>query len=185
MAKTGKPFSITTQHLEAARLFADGLSQPEVAKAIGRKTTTVRSWYDQPEFKDEIQRFIEAAREAVQRKGIAEKENRLAEYDRRWREMKALMKARAEWDVLIEENVPGATTGLICRDFKGILPVYKVDVGLLKEMRELEKQAAIEVGDWTEKQELTGADGGAIPVSIEAAINKAYGESEKQNSQAD
>lgn len=170
-------FIITAKHLEAARLFADGLSQAEVALRMGEKLPTVRRWYDRPVFKQEIENFVETARAAIRAQGIAAKQNRIDEYDRRWLEMKALMKARAEWDVL--SDVPGGGTGLLCRDFKGVMPVYKVDAALLREMRELEKQAAIEVGDWTEKQELTGADGGAIPVSIEAAITKAYGNAEK------
>ena len=33
---------------------------------------------------------------------------------------------------------------------------YAVDVALLREIREHEKQAAIELGQWTEKQEHTG-----------------------------
>lgn len=171
-------FIITAKHLEAARLFAEGLSQADVSLRMGEKLSTVRRWYDRPAFKQEVEGFVEAARAAILSQGIAAKQNRIDEYDRRWREMKALMKARAEWDVL--SDVPGGQTGLLCRDFKGLIPVYKVDAALLREMRELEKQAAIEVGDWTEKKELTGEDGGAIPVSIEAAIAKAYGDTEKQ-----
>jgi hypothetical protein len=177
-----KAFSITSKHLRAARLFADGLSQANVAESLGLKACTVRSWFDQPLFKAEIDRFVDGDRAAIQAKGIADKQNRLDEYNRRWLLMKALMKARAEWDVLT--NVPGGSTGLICREWRGLNELFTVDTGLLKEMREIEKQAAIEVGDWTEKKELTGADGGAIPISIEAAINKAYGEPDKQNTEA-
>lgn len=149
----GKPFEITAKHLKAARLFADGLSQAEVAEKLGLKLGLVRSWFDKPAFKTEIDGFVEADREAIRKEGIANKQNRIEEYDRRWREMKALMKARAEWEVLRDENVPGRETGLLCRDFKGIMPVYKVDAALLREMRELEKQAAIEAGQWVEKTE--------------------------------
>lgn len=179
----GKPFEITAKQLKAARLFADGLSQADVAEAMGIKLDMARRWYDQPLFKAEIEAFVEADREAIRKEGIANKQNRMDEYNRRWREMKALMRARAEWDVLAD--VPGGNTGLLCRDFKGVMPIYKVDAALLREMRELEKQAAIEIGDWTEKKELTGADGGAIPISIESAIAKAYGDTEQQTTKTD
>lgn len=181
----GKAFEITAKHLKAARLFADGLSQAAVAEQLGVSLKNARTWYEQPAIKAEIEAFVEADREAIRKEGIANKQNRMDEYDRRWREMKALMRARAEWDVLRDENVPGRETGLLCRDFKGIRPVYKVDAALLREMRELEKQAAIEIGDWTEKKELTGADGGAIPISIESAIAKAYGDTEQQATKTD
>lgn len=179
-------FKITSKHLHAARLFADGdKSQADVAAAMGLKLSTVRSWFDQPLFKAEIETFVESDRAAIRAEGIANKQNRLDEYNRRWLLMQAVIKARSEWDVVA--NVPGGNTGLIVREFRGnLIEVnYKVDIGFLREMRELEKQAAIEVGDWTEKKELTGADGGAIPVSIEGAIAKAYGSVEQQTTKAD
>jgi hypothetical protein len=56
-------------------------------------------------------------------------------------------------------DVPGGTTGLLVKDYKGKdadQPVYKVDTRLLAELRAHEKQAAEELGQWSEKQELTG-----------------------------
>jgi hypothetical protein len=166
--------------MEAARLFADGLSRREVAARLGIKDSTAKEWYEQPLFKAEIEAFIEADRAAIRNKGIAEKQNRMEAYNQRWQAMKALMQARAEWDAL--EGVPGGNTGLICRDFKGIQPVYKVDAALLREMRELEKQAAIEAGQWVEKTEETG-NVAQLPVSIELMIAKAYGDTEEQSTE--
>ena len=178
-------FKITSKHLEAARLYADGLSQAEVAKTLGITVGKAKDWYEQPLLKAEIDAFIESDRAAIRGKGITVKQNRLDAYNERWKLLNAIIKARSEWDVVA--GVPGGNTGLIVRDFKGTanIEIFKIDVGLLKELRELEKQAAIEVGDWTEKKELTGADGGAIPVSIETAIAKAYGDAEQQTTQAD
>lgn len=180
-----RAFKITAKHLEAARMLADGQKQAEVAAVFGLKACTISSWFNRQEFKDEIERFREASRAALSAEGIANKKNRLAEYDRRWQLMQAVIKARSEWDALAE--APGGDTGLIVRELRGnsLDFNYKVDIGFLREMRELEKQAAIEVGDWTEKKELTGADGGAIPVSIEGAIAKAYGSVEQQTTKAD
>jgi hypothetical protein len=53
-------------------------------------------------------------------------------------------------------TVPGGTTGLLVRDFKGkdaTQPIYRVDTGLLAEMRLHEKQAAQELGQWSEERE--------------------------------
>ena len=46
-------------------------------------------------------------------------------------------------------KVPGGTTGLLCRDLKcKDTPVYKVDTGLLAELRAHEQQAAQELSQW-------------------------------------
>ena len=56
-------------------------------------------------------------------------------------------------------EVPGGTTGLLVKDYKGKdadTLVYKVDTGLLAELRNHEKQAAEELRQWSEKRELPG-----------------------------
>jgi len=177
------PFKITSKHLEAARLFADGLSRRDVAAKLGQKDHIVKHWYEQPEFQAEVDAFIEADRAAIRNKGIAEKQNRMEAYNRRWNLLNQVIEARSVWDAV--QDVPGGKTGLIVRDFKGSMnyEVFKIDVGLLKELRELEKQAAIEAGQWVEKREETG-NAQQLPVSIELMINKAYGESDKQTTEA-
>ena len=48
-------------------------------------------------------------------------------------------------------DVPGGSTGLFRKDYKGKeadTPVYKVDTGLLAELRALEQQAAEELAKW-------------------------------------
>ena len=46
-------------------------------------------------------------------------------------------------------KVPGGTTGLLCRDLRcKDTPVYKVDTGLLAELRAHEQQAAQELSQW-------------------------------------
>jgi hypothetical protein len=73
--------------------------------------------------------------------------------------------------------VAGGKTGLLVREYKGHsdLPVYKLDAALLKEMRDLEREIAIELGQWTEKKELTGAGGEPLLDPLVAALEKAYG----------
>ena len=76
------------------------------------------------------------------------------------------------------QNAPGGKTGLMSLDYKGKdadRAVYKLDAALLKELRDLEREIAIELGQWAERREVSGPDGGAIPVSITDLINKVYG----------
>jgi hypothetical protein len=49
----------------------------------------------------------------------------------------------------------GGKTGLLCRDVKGkdaSQEIFKVDIGLLAELRQHEKQAAQELGQWNEEK---------------------------------
>jgi hypothetical protein len=49
-------------------------------------------------------------------------------------------------------KVPGGTTGLLCRDLRcKDTPVYKLDTGLLAELRAHEQQAAQELSQWQAK----------------------------------
>jgi hypothetical protein len=58
-------------------------------------------------------------------------------------------------------KIPGGTTGLLVRDYKGKdanQEIYRVDVGLLQEMRFHEKQAAQELGQWSETADESKSD---------------------------
>jgi len=69
--------------------------------------------------------------------------------------------------------IPGGATGVFAHGFKGVANImvetWELDSALLAEIRGIdaelratEKQAAQELGQWTEKRELTGKGGGAI-----------------------
>lgn len=83
--------------------------------------------------------------------------------------MQNLMNARAE-DM---QGIPGGPTGLLVRQMKSIgfgennqlVEEYAFDAALNRELRETMKQAAQELGQWTEKKELTGRDGQPIAVN--------------------
>ena len=93
-----------------------------------------------------------------------------------------LAKRRGIWEAMSEEerrqssiqfDVPGATTGTLARGVKAVghsvRETWELDAALLAELRAIdaelratEKQAAQELGQWTEKRELTGKRGGPI-----------------------
>src|SRR5581483_2640122 len=82
---------------------------------------------------------------------------------RRARRLKRLSERAEKLDRIIKErarspemrDVPGGTTGLLTVEVKSVggreVKVYSVDTALLKELREHEKQAAIEAAQWLEK----------------------------------
>jgi hypothetical protein len=129
---------------------------------------------------------IDAYRAEIKRQGIAHKQNRLDAYDDRWQRMGRMIEARA--DYFKDDPMPDARLGLMVKRLKRVSHYYEpspdpdaedqptrlaseevweyeTDTGLLKELREVEKQAAQEVGDWTERRELAGPNGGAIPIT--------------------
>ena len=56
-------------------------------------------------------------------------------------------------------EVPGGGTRLLVRHYQGGAPIYKVDTGLVSLIGQLlahEKQAAEELGQWTEKRDVSG-----------------------------
>jgi len=99
---------------------------------------------------------------------ITIKEARLRAVNDRWLKLQQVIAERAS-DPNMQE-IPGGKTGLLAHDQKGVgagaaaevIDVYEVDTGLLKELREHEVQAAKELGQWSEKAEITGPDGGPI-----------------------
>jgi hypothetical protein len=80
--------------------------------------------------------------------------------------MRRVIDERAAWADFAD--VPGGTTGLLVKDYKGKEAdqlVYKVDTGLLGELRGHERQAAAELEQWkagVEECEVIGATPPAI-----------------------
>lgn len=163
MAQNGTGFQWSTRTETAALLVAKD-EQPDQVIAdqlsIGRRT--LARWKLQPEFQSRVQEHREVWRTEIKAKGIAERQNRIDALNDRWRRMQTVIEERAEDPSLA--RVPGGSTGLIVHDVKGVgkgedfqlIDLYGVDTGLLKEFREHEKQAAQELGQWSEKSEVSG-----------------------------
>lgn len=136
--------------------------------------------------KREIQEAISEQIAEIRRKGIALHQNRVDELVDRHRLLKQVIAERAADDGLAE--VPGGSTGLVVKRLKVVKHTYdadpddpdsrpsmqrvevwesEVDTGLLRELREHEKQVAQELGEWVEKGELTGNDGAPLSVVLQ------------------
>ena len=101
------------------------------------------------------------------RLSIASHEGRVAELADRQRRMKQVIDERA---AAMNGEAPGAGSGLLSKDWKGKnadQPVYKVDTGLLSELRAHEQQAAQELGQW----DAGAGPSVAIQIVIPAAAN--------------
>lgn len=166
---------------QAAQYVAeDKLLDEEIIKRLKIAPRTFYYWKTDAEFMTRVAELREDFRKAVRERGIAILENRVDALNDRWKGLRQTIAERAE-DLAGE--VPGGSTGLLVRkplfvkvlEHKAVkatsiadledadfIPTrqaelvyeYAVDTGLLTEMRNLEKQAAQELGQWTERSEV-------------------------------
>ena len=119
---------------------------------------TLKDWSVDFGWQARLAAVAETERQAIVARGIADKQNRIDAYDERWRLMRQVIAARAKSHPTVIPDAAGAETGLMVLTVRylpsgGEVREWAVDTGLLKEMREHEKQAAQELGQWVEKQE--------------------------------
>lgn len=166
-------FKWTDKAESAALLVAsERHTNQQIAETLGVGKTQVDRWKTYPEFRARVDEHQEDFRATVRRRGIGQLERRVAALNDRWERMQRVIEARAE---AYADDDHGGETGLIRRKLMGWSgkgedkePIfdYEFDAALLKELREHEKQAAQELGQWTEKRELTGQNGGPIELNM-------------------
>lgn len=154
-----KKFKWDVARERAAAFLAEGrLTDEDIADSLGVSRASVARWKTYPDFAARVNSLVADAREAVRRQGIANRQNRVDALNNRWLAMQSVIEQRAKEYANVSV---GGNTGLIVRQTKGIgkgedfeiVEEYAVDTGLLRELREHEKQAAQELGQWTEKRE--------------------------------
>jgi hypothetical protein len=151
-------FQWDEQRCKAAQQVAEGQStEHQIAEGLGVGRATIERWKAHVEFQARVKEIVDETAAALKKQGIRIKETRLAKLDRMVRRIESVIAGRAE-DM---PEAPGGKSGLLARDYKGKdadRTVYKFDAPMVKEYRECLKQAAIELGEWTEKREHTIED---------------------------
>ena len=173
----------TGRRIEAARLIAEGeMSLEAIAKKCGVSRPTLDTWRRREPFQERIQQFLSAycaSGFAVVSRRIQKLTRLVVNADR---ELELLETVKAERAKMYNKpNIPGGATGLVVTEFKGVgggenfqlIPEHPVDTGLLqaitsmrREQRETLKQAAQDLGQFSEKLEVTGKDGGPIQTAL-------------------
>jgi hypothetical protein len=164
--QNGTLFKWNKARNDAAWLLAeDDLTDVAICEAVGIGRTTLFTWKQHPDFAAKIAENVATIDAAMMKLAIAKKHKRVASLDRDWRRMERVQEARA----VEHSDVPGGDTGLLVRQIKQIgagrdvqvVEEYVVDTALLKEKRETMKQAATELGQWTDRSatELSGEIG--------------------------
>lgn len=148
----------------AANLLARGeLLDKEVAVKVGVSDKQIQRWKQSSQFADRVKLVAERIGEMASRFAIASKMRRIKALDDRWRRMQQITEERAIYHEM--DDVAGGATGLLVKTLKNVgsgatahdVDEYAVDTGLLKEMREIEKQAAQELGQWPDARKDTAA----------------------------
>lgn len=154
-------FDWDERRLLAADLVADGrLSDEAIAAKCDVSRTTIYQWKRHPAFSAKVQALIEAIEASILNRGIARRARRVQAKNDRWRRLRRIVAERAKDPSMAD--IPGGKTGLLVRTVKVVgqgeaareVHEFAVDAALLAEMRSLEKDAAIEVGQWLPKKDV-------------------------------
>ncbi len=145
------------QEVAAVELALGDKSETKIAEEAGVDRRTVYNWRLNEVFAKRVEENKAEIRKQVLEEGIANVVTRVRRYNKRWNQLNTVFDERAEDKS--HASVPGWTTGLLCHeqrsigsgDLATVVDIYKVDVGSIKEEREIAKQAAQELGQWEEK----------------------------------
>lgn len=165
------PFRWNKARIQAAQLVAEEeLTREEIAQKVGVTRRTVYQWQQHPEFAARVQELLGELEDIAVRYAVGRRARRVRWLNDRVERLHAVIRERAA-DPTVQE-VPGGATGLLVRDVKAIggaaVELFAVDTGLLRELREHERQAAQELGQWTEKNDLTS---GGVPFKVYAGFD--------------
>lgn len=177
-------FTMGPRQYQAARLVATGgIPERRIAEEVGVALQTLRNWKERPEFTDVVKRYRAEAEEAMMGSFVAQRANRVAELDEIYRGLKVVVEERSAAYVA-DPDAHGGKGGFIVKTIKVIgtgknqetITEYKVDSGLARELKDTLIHAAKELGQWSEKREVTGADGSPLIPVTEIVVDLSAGE---------
>lgn len=160
------PALSNSKHEKFVQALARGATQSEAYAAAGYSPQGAEQSASRLAQRPEIQARLAELRKEITASltdcSIREVETRVRALQDRWTRLNRIIEARgADPD---HAKAPGGDTGLLVRTLKQLgrgedaetVEEFKLDTGLLTEMRATERQAAQELGQWTEKHEHTG-----------------------------
>jgi hypothetical protein len=162
------PWRWTRPRIKAAQMLADGETHTATAKAIGVARKTIIEWLAREEFAERVDRITATYADGLIGAGMRNREARVAQLEVQ-RDLIAqfVMERASDKDMA---HIPGASTGLVRRTFKAlgrgadfrVVEEYALDRDALAELRAHSEHIARELGQWTEKHEHSGPDGGPV-----------------------
>jgi len=179
-ARNMRQHATKTREMAAQLVADDRLTDREIAEQCGIDKATLERWKLQPTFRDRVQAIIEAYAKRALKHGIARRERRVGVLNDLHNKMLQVIDERAKSKDMAA--VPGGKTGIVTKTLKGIgkgedfqaIEEYRVDTGTIAEIRDVQKQAAEELGQWirrTESLDLNQLFERMSDLEIEAVIN--------------
>jgi hypothetical protein len=156
---------------KAAQLVAAGeLDDQDIAIKVGIGRTTLYRWRKLDKFNAKIEAYRQAIHESLMHRAISSVEQRINRNNRDWLKLQEVIRQRADDPEV--RKAAGGSTGLLVRieksigsgDSTKIVEEFAVDTATLKALLDLEKQAAIEIGQWNEKT-TTDIKGGPLLIT--------------------
>lgn len=153
-----------------------GTSDQKIAQVCSVTPATIQQWKHRPEFQRWIKEYLDDWHKEFLAEGLKTKEARVKLLEDRHRRLTEIILARSQDPDL--QQVPGGNTGLLSRTAKAIgtgpnqriVFEYPVDIGLLRELRAHEQQAAQEQDQWAERKEISGPGGAPIQQQLMARV---------------
>lgn len=172
--KPPKHLKLEGKVLRAAWMIADArMIDADIAEQLRISRQTLFVWRLDDAFMAQIATYREEINRAILSYGSAVKENRIRDMQERLDRMRALVAARAvvgEHRAARNAGDPGENTGIIAEAPAGRTTIMATDHALLREIRELEKQIAMELGQFQQKVDVT-TGGQSIAFTIPMSDN--------------
>ncbi len=171
-------FRWTTIRARAAEMLADDhASDEQIADELHISRSQLSRWKKQPAFAARVSDIVAAQQAALLADGIVQKQNRVQDLNELRTKLLTIIEQRK--DSPLTEGAAGGETGLLVAEpmlikiyesngedgddlsaVRGASKiVYKLalDTGLIRALLDVEKQAAIELGQWEEKSHVSGS----------------------------
>lgn len=153
----------------AAQLVAeDALTDEQIADQVGWSRASLTRLKRRPEFQARVASIVADTAAALKAKGIAEAQARIDDHVDLHKRLRQIIEERAADETWADK--PGWKSGLLVHNIKQVgagpyastVDVFDTDTALVNTINANKKQIAQERGQWAEKRELTGKDGGPI-----------------------
>jgi hypothetical protein len=145
----------------------------KIAESLGISESALTKWKRDKAFAARVAELTAQFSERALKHALARRERRLQVLSDIHERILTVIDERAADESMAA--AAGYKTGLLVRTYKSIgsgdnaykVEEYTADVQLLREIRAIQEQIARELGQWTEKREVSGPDGGPISLKMD------------------
>lgn len=138
----------------------EGMTTTQVAESVNVHPATVRMWLRRDDYQEAIRHYHELFEEQMMQFSVANKSKRIADLQMLLDKQKQVINERAQQ---YSHFMGGGGSGLLVKQTKSVgtgptayaVDEYVYDSAIVRDILSLHKQAAVELGQWSEKSENT------------------------------